>query len=160
MLTFTYIYYDNGLLNWSYMGSELEFVNYSIPVGSDVSLVWLNLPILERHLTKTVGCFVDSTSEIRAFVILLPLIAGYWQYGVGMSTNVVTSQVHENLSDIQKKIGDLQRTELGTQIAWRMIPFSFSFPWSIHRLSGPSSCLLSGHSGILVLKEKNPRCKA
>jgi hypothetical protein len=58
------------------MGTELEIINYSIPVGSDVFLVWLNLLILERHLTKAVGCFVDFTSEIRTFVILLSLIAG------------------------------------------------------------------------------------
>ena len=84
---------------------KLEFINYSIPVGSDVSLFWLNLPILERHLTKTVGCFVDFTSEIRAFAFLLSLITGNWQNGVGVSTNVVTSQVHENLSVIRKKSG-------------------------------------------------------
>jgi hypothetical protein len=82
------------------MGSELEYINYSIPVGSDVCLVWLNLPILDRYLAKTVGCFVDLTSEIRAFVILLSLNAGNWQYGVGESTNVVTFQVHEILSDV------------------------------------------------------------
>ena len=90
-----------------FMESELEFINYNFPGGSDVSLVWLNLLILEAHLTKLLGCFVDFTSEIRAFVILLSLIAGNWQYGDGMSANVVTSLVHENLSDFPKKTWDI-----------------------------------------------------
>jgi hypothetical protein len=76
------------------MGSELEFINCNISLGSDVPMFWLNLPIIETHLTKIVGCFVDFTSEIREFVILLSLIAGNWQYGVGMYANVVTSKVH------------------------------------------------------------------
>jgi hypothetical protein len=58
-------------------------------------------------LTKTAGWFADFTSEIRAFIILLSLIAENWQYGFGVSVNVVTSQVHENLSDVQKKIWDI-----------------------------------------------------
>jgi len=153
MLTFKYTYYDNGIFTFLYMESELEFINYSISVGSDVSVVWLNPLILEAHLTKILGCFVDFTFAARAFVILLSLIAGNWQYGDGMSTNVVTSLVHENLSDFTKKTGDIQRIKLGAQIARRMIPISFSFPWTIHRQPGPSSCLLSGYSGILVLKE-------
>jgi hypothetical protein len=76
------------------MVSEHEFINCNIPLGSYIPLVWLNLPVIETHLTKIVGCFVDFTSEIRAFVMLLSLIAGNWQYGVGMYTNVVTSKVH------------------------------------------------------------------
>ena len=87
------------------MGLELEFINYSIPVGNDVFVVWLNPLILDAHLTKILGCFVDFNFETRAFVILLLLIAGNWQYGVEMSTNVVTFLVHENLSDFPKKIG-------------------------------------------------------
>jgi hypothetical protein len=134
-------------------GQSLNFISYSILVGSDVSLVWQNLPFLETYLTKIPVCSVDFTSEIRAFVILLSLIAGNWKYGVGMSTNAMTSLLHENLSDVPERIGDLYRIELGAQVDWRMIPFSFSFPCSIHRLSGPSSCLLSGCSGILVLEE-------
>jgi len=43
------MYHDNGLFTWLYMGSELGFINYSIPLESDVSLVWLNPSILERH---------------------------------------------------------------------------------------------------------------
>jgi len=76
MLTLKYTYYDNGLFTCLYMGSELEFINYSIPVGSDVSVVWVNPLILEAHLTKILGCFVDFTFETRMFVILLSLIAG------------------------------------------------------------------------------------
>jgi hypothetical protein len=40
----------------------------------------------------------------------------------------VTSQVYENLSDVQNKIGDIQRIELGAKIAGGMILFPFSFP--------------------------------
>jgi hypothetical protein len=71
MFTFRYVFYDNGLFIWLYMWSELGFVIYRAPVRSDVSLVWLNLPVLERYLTKIVGCFADFTSEISAFVTLL-----------------------------------------------------------------------------------------
>ena len=160
MFTFRYIFYDKGLFTWLYMGSELKFINYRVPVGSNVSLVWLNLPILEGHLTKTFGCFVDFTSEIRALVILLSFDCrklAVWSWSVYKCREI--PGLWKSLRCSKENWG---HTENRTRSKDSMGNDSFSFliPLKYSPAVRPIQLLVKWTLGDSCLEGKHPRYKA